>query len=265
MKILTLTKKVKLAILTLLALFFIGCGELVDNGIYGFTLNEIESEQMQGRLQNPPADKARIYVIVDYAYSSIWSLTSDLKEFQPPAGHASIMLKTEAQVKSKAQAAWNFGYIRSGIFSVDIVPSSEAIYLYKEQSGASRTVQLFGNANAPSDGWETKLVPRAGQIHCLSLYQRALKPNICNGVGGKMIVTRKENVIYPVIWAEKKDCMILVNRLYNDKVEFETKNKGEKAKLKAQRIERENELRKERGYSLVEEKEQNSNDNWESH
>lgn len=257
MKKFILIKKLNLGILTLFVLFFVGCGEkvLVDNGIYGFTLNEVESEQMQGRLQNPPADKARIYVIVDYAYSSIWSLTSDLKEFQPPAGHASIMFKTEAQVKSKAQAAWNFGYIQSGIFSMDIVPNGEAIYLYKEQSGASKAMQWFVNANAPSDSWETKLVPRAGQIHCLSLYQRALKPNMWNGIGGKMIVTRKENAIYPVIWAEKNDCMILVNRVYNDKVEFETKDKDKKAKLKTQRIERENELRKERGYMLVNEKE----------
>ncbi len=250
MKKFILIKKLNLGILTLFVLFFVGCGEkvLVDNGIYGFTLNEVESEQMQGRLQNPPADKARIYVIVDYVYSS-WSLTSDLKEFQP-AGNASIMLKTEAQVKSKAQAAWNFGYIQSGIFSMDIVPNGEAIYLYKEQSGASKAVQLFGNANAPSDGWETKLVPRAGQIHCLSLYQRALNVGFALG---KMITTR--NGGYPVIWAEKKDCMILVNRVYNDKVEFETKDKDKKAKLKTQRIERENELRKERGYTLVNEKE----------
>ncbi len=63
------------------------------------------------------------------------------------------------------------------------------------------------------------------------------------------------NGYYPVIWAEKKDCMILVNCVYNDKVEFETKDKDKKAKLKTQRIERENKLRKERGYTLVNEKE----------
>ena len=49
--------------------------------------------------------------------------------------------------------------------------------------------------------------------------------------------------------------MILVNCVYNDKVEFETKDKDKKAKLKTQRIERENKLRKERGYTLVNEKE----------
>lgn len=151
MKKFILIKKLNLGILTLFVLFFVGCGEkvLVDNGIYGFTLNEIESEQMQGRLQNPPADKARIYVIVDYAYSS-WSLTSDLKELKLPFGSFTLKMKTEAQIKAEAQAAYIFGYIKSGIFSVDIVPNGEAIYLYKEQSGASKFAQVLGGA--PSDG-----------------------------------------------------------------------------------------------------------------
>lgn len=246
MKKFVLIKKLNLGILTLFVLFFVGCGEkvLVDNGIYGFTLNEVESEQMQGRLQNPPADKARIYVIVDYTYSSILSLTSDWKDLKLPFdNNPTLKMKTEAQIKAEAQAAYIFGYIKSGIFSVDIVPNSEAIYLYKEQSGASSFAQAFGGAR--SDGWETRIVPRAGQIHCLSLYQRALNT-------GEMIT---RNGYYPVIWAEKKDCMILVNRVYNDKVEFETKDKDKKAKLKTQRIERENELRRERGYSLIQEKE----------
>ena len=250
------TKQVlNFSILGAFALLFVGCGEkvLVDNGIYGFTLNEIESEQMQGRLQNPPANKARIYVIVDYMYSGFFSLTSDLKEIELPFGNNSIMLKTEAQVKSEAQFAFNFGYIRSGIFSVDIVPNGEAIYLYREQSGASKFATFMGAGQ--SDGWGTRLVPRAGQIHCLSLYQRAL--NVGWAVP-KTIVAR--NGDYPVIWAEKKDCMILVNRVYNDKVEFETKDKDKKAKLKAQRIERENELRKERGYPLVGEKKEQENE-----
>lgn len=238
MKDFSLLKRLNLIFLMSVTLFLVGCGDkvLVDNGIYGFTLNEAESEQMQGRLQNPPANKARIYVIIDYAHSSVYSSTSDLKQFKLAFGSNSIMLKTEAQVKSKAQATNYFGYIHSGIFSVDIVPNGEAIYLYKEQSATSL---VFGNR---SDGWETRIVPKVGQIHCLSLYQRPLE----NVWTLKMIVTRKENVSYPVIWAEKKDCMILVNRFYDDKVEFETENKDEKAKLKTKRIERDNKLLKER-------------------
>lgn len=252
MKDFWILKRLNLIFVMSFALFLAGCGDkvLVDNGMYGFTLNEAESEQMQGRLENPPANKARIYVITDYVYSG-WSLTSDLKQFKFPFGNNLIIFKTEAQIKAKTQTAELFGAINSGIFSVDIMPNGEAIYLYREQSWASTFQKIFGYGFEQSDGWGTRIIPKAGQIHCLSLYQRHLNRGWSEP---KMIVTRKENATHPVIWVEKKDCMILANRVYDDKVEFETENKDEKAKLKAKRIERENKLRKERGYEEVKEK-----------
>ena len=203
--------------------------------------------QMQGRLANPPPDKARIYAIVDYKYSTTLGMatrTSDLEFFEVPTGSTVIKLQTEAQKKNDSGSS-TFGTAVSSIFSVDIVPNGEAVYIFREDSGFVTFAKIISlNFNARGDGWETRIVPRAGQIHCLSLYQRALN----RGWTEKRISAR--------IWAEKNDCMILVNRVYSDKVEFETKDKDKKAKLKRQRIERENELRKERGYPLVEEKEQ---------
>lgn len=242
----SINKKFNLSILIILTLLLVGCGKakVYDNGIYGFILNNEESVQMQGKMQNPPVDKARIYVVTDYMYSNAFNIAnSDLKEFKYPFGDNTIRLKTETQVETKSESSYTFGLVKSGIFSVDIVPNGEAIYLYKNQSTVSA---LFSSRN---DGWSTRLIVKAGHIHCLSLHQRALNWGVLEG---KMIAKHKEGMGgYPVIWAEKKDCIVLVNRIYDDKIEYLTTNKDEKVKLKTQRLVRENKLRKERGYKEI--------------
>ncbi len=241
----SIIKSLNLGILIIFTLLLVACGKgkVYDNGIYGFILNNEESVQMEGKMQNPPADKARIYVITDYMPSNMFNLAnSDLKEYKYPFGDNIIRLKTETQMETKSESSHTFGFIKSGIFSVDIIPNGEAIYLYKNRSTASA---LFSSR---SDGWSTRLIVKAGYIHCLSLYQRALNWGTWEG---KMIANHKKGMGYPVIWAEKKDCIDLVNRIYNDKIEYLTTDKDEKTKLKAQRLERENKLRKERGYEEI--------------
>lgn len=243
----SINKKFNLSILIIFTLLLVGCGKakVYDNGIYGFILNNEESVQMQGKMQNPPADKARIYVITDYMYSNSFNIAnSDLKEFKYPFGDNIIRLKTETQVETKSESSYTFGLVKSGIFSVDIVPNGEAIYLYKNQS----TVSALFAARIQDDGWSTRLIVKAGHIHCLSLHQRFLNWGTWEA---KMIAKRKKGMAGPVIWAEKKDCIVLVNRIYDDKIEYLTTNKDEKVKLKTQRLVRENKLRKERGYEEI--------------